>query len=335
MKNIKIKIAAIIFLSVFLSDTTKILCSQSINSSQIANQNNEDAIYTVAFNEKVVSDNTNDIRISGSIPVAINTTNMDYFDLNQKIQSEYINMKEELSSINEISSIKVSYEIIEFDEMYSIIIYYDSSKNRYLNTINYDNVTGKFFTVAEILGSKYKEKIKNKVEEEIEENSNFYYSKSNSIAKDDLISSNIPFYVDNNKLFVILDKFDSKEPLYKPVVEIPVVNENKYGSQFDAVYYIKEYDGKMYTMLPLRYSLGDQISITWDEESKSIILNGEGIEASIAIGDTKYTYNGVTENLSIAPEIFSNTTFITDEFFKNVFNADIIIDTDGVIHIEI
>jgi len=83
-------------------------------------------------------------------------------------------------------------------------------------------------------------------------------------------------------------------------------------------------------MVPLRFhaeALG--YSVSWDDETSSVILTRDGVEFSVTVGVNQYLVDGELIALELAPVNQDGSVFVPISFFVQSLGADFTVDADG------
>ena len=93
--------------------------------------------------------------------------------------------------------------------------------------------------------------------------------------------------------------------------------------QMDAAPFIQ--DGR--TLVPLRYlalALGvTEDKITWEPETKVVLLEMDSIQVSVQIGNSQLMHNGMTETMEVAPVIQDGRTYLPARYIAEAFGYQV------------
>ncbi len=279
---------------------------------------------------KNVSANKNNLKITGSIPVIKNLINpMFQYKLNKAIENVY-NEKISAAESKKIHSLNFSYEIIPDTRYISVLIYSTnpSTKQSEVTSFVITKAVNEYASVNSILGSNGISFVNKYVSNKISSDTKTKYFNSASITE------NTPFYVKNGNITIVYGA-GSIAAVSKGVLRFDVPSGNITNLSVSSEnYYTKPLYGVK--MINLRYAVQSfGYALTWDSKQNKITVSKNGSPiTTITIGRNSYSKGKFSpKQLEYAPEIKDGRTYVPISFFEEILGLLASADDKGNITI--
>ncbi|WP_250277324.1 copper amine oxidase N-terminal domain-containing protein [[Clostridium] colinum] len=260
--------------------------------------------------------------ITGEYPIISGFSNISFQkNVNKSIEDT---IKNKITSYSQktTNKIEISYDIIEDENIISVIIYF---KNLYTNevtpySINFNIKTNSFISINTCLGV----------------NGLNYTNKIVSNKASDLgvtykkVSESTPFYIKNNNVYVIFGAGKITFPQKGNIIfEIPYNNLKNYQINKNSYYKKSEYNVKMVPLRDVLEYFG--YSMSWQNSTNSITVLKDGKFISyLVIGENKYSdkNNKIIRQLEFPPEIKNGKAYVPISYFSEILEMLFAVDNN-------
>ncbi|MBR1444421.1 MAG: copper amine oxidase N-terminal domain-containing protein [Firmicutes bacterium] len=273
---------------------------------------------------KTVSENKNNVKISGSIPVVKNLTNpMFQYKVNAAITDIY-DLKTAEAAERKVRLLKFSHDSFFENGILSVIVYSTNvvSGETVVRTVVVNTKVNAFSSINGILGGNGIKYAKKTVENAINNDKKIKYT------SDANVDEYTPFYFRNRAIVVMFNAgeitYVSKGVRYFSVPASNMKNAIIPSSQ----YYVKSsYNVKM---IPLRQTVESfGYTVGWDAAKGSITVNGNDTTSLLTPGKNNYIKNKISKRLEFAPEIKNGITYVPISYFEEVLDMLFSVDNNG------